>query len=349
MRGLLRAIDPRSKPILPKGCMAMNIDNESLQSLYNERYKADYMDREGFPTWVQRNLGHRKVNDTLDLVPIIPTDILDYGCGVGNWLQMLSLRYTQANITGVDIADVAIQKCRSRFPKYHFQAFDGTKTSLANASFDLIFSFHVLEHVGRIEDSIAEIGRLLRPGGYACIIFPCGNPGSFQDWTMRLLKDGVESTSEGRIVFFFEKKDGHLRRMLSAETIALFKEKGMESVGEYYSGQFFGSMDWLCRSCVPAYIRNFFSGVPPKNQLAGLQVLAAKSLFMGINWLIRKKNLDTTVRRNPLKQLLVYAVKYLARFADEAVGNLAKMEWVLFKKTKNGSAQYLVFKKDFPN
>lgn len=166
---------------------------------------------------------------------------------------------------------------------------------------------------------------------------------------MRLLKGGIESTSEGRIVHFFEKKDGHLRRMLSAETIALFKENGMGLVGEYYVGQFFGSMDWLCRSCVPSYIRNFFSGVLPKNQMAGLQILAAKSLFMGINWLIRKKNLDTTVRRNPLKQLLVYAVKYLAQFADEAVGNLAKMEWMFFKKTKNGSEQYLVFKKDFPN
>ena len=147
--------------------------------------------------------------------------------------------------------------------------------------------------------------------------------------------DGIQPTTEGRIVHFFEIEDGHLRRMRSDETINLFAANGMSLVGEYYAGQFFGSMDWLCRGCVPSDIANFFSGKPPLSKVAAVKLAAAQALFLGLNRVIRRRSLDITRPRPALKQLAVRVAK-AGEGLDAAVGSLAGLEWRLLKQRRSG-------------
>ncbi|HMH45219.1 MAG TPA: class I SAM-dependent methyltransferase, partial [Pyrinomonadaceae bacterium] len=95
---------------------------------------------------------------------------LDAGCGTGGMLSWLS-QYTGSNsVVGIDLSQTALEFCRER---NHQQLTQGSIAQLpfADSSFDLVTSFDVLQHVLDKGDvrAIAEIYRVLRPGGLAFV------------------------------------------------------------------------------------------------------------------------------------------------------------------------------------
>lgn len=316
------------------------------KALYDQRYADNYMDTDAYSIWGHGDLRTRQVRETLRAIRDCPRSILDYGCGVGAWLGVLAHTFPDARLHGVDISEVAIGKARKKYPDYRLECFDGTTTPFADEQFDLVFSYHVLEHVDDVENSIQDIARVIRPGGHAVIIFPCGNAGSFLDRTMNLVRDSRLPAEKGRTVLFFETADGHVRRMTSKDTIELFHRNGMVVTAEFYSGQFFGTVDWLCRGTGPAYINRIFGGRPARGPLARLQLHVTRHLFLGLHKLVRKGALDIIKKRNLLKQTAVVLVRKLAIATDSAVQHLTAREWDRRKHQPAGTAQYLVFRKE---
>lgn len=84
--------------------------------------------------------------------------VLEIGCGRG-WLQDIV-----ADWTGVDIVDTVRPYIRKPF----FCA-SADALPFPSDSFDAIWSIHVLEHVPALEQALAEIQRVLRPGGVALL------------------------------------------------------------------------------------------------------------------------------------------------------------------------------------
>lgn len=193
------------------------------------------MDTDAYSVWGHGDLRTRQVLDTLSVIRIRPRSILDYGCGVGAWLDLLSHAHPDAQIFGVDISKTAIEKAKDKFPKYHLESFNGLMAPFAEAQFDLVFSYHVLEHVDDIDASIKDIARMLKPGGYSVIIFPCGNEGSFLDRTMHLISNSRLPAVDGRTVLFFEAADGHVRRMTSSDTVIIFEQNGLKAITQFFS------------------------------------------------------------------------------------------------------------------
>ncbi len=321
-------------------------NSSSTCQLYEQRYAGDYMDTDDYSVWARGDLNTRKVIDALAEVQKEPENILDYGCGVGGWIELLSRIYPDAKISGVDISSTAIEKVKTKFPKYHFESFDGTGAPFSDAEFDMIFSYHVLEHVEDIEASACDIVRMLKSGGYAVIIFPCGNKGSFLERVMRRLNDSKLPTGDGRSVWFFEVGDGHLRRMTSDDTVAIFKKYGLANISQLFSGHFFGTIDWLVRGTGPTYINQVYSGRDPVGRLSAIRLDLSRRFLLGMHRLIQMKALDVKKKRNPVKQMAVHAVKQFATAIDKVLPILNALEWKLFRKRKNGAAQYLVFKKN---
>lgn len=316
------------------------------KALYDQRYSNNYMDTDAYSTWGHGDLRTRQVCETLRAVCSSPRSILDYGCGVGAWLGVLAHEFPDARLYGIDISDVAIDKARERYSNYHLRSFDGSTMPFSDEQFDLVFSYHVLEHVDDIEISIQDIARVIRPGGNAVIIFPCGNPGSFLDRTMNLVRDSRLPATNGRTVLFFETADGHVRRMTSADTVQLFRRNGMVVTTQFFSGQFFGTVDWLCRGTGPAYINRVFGGRPAKGPLAGMRLDVTRRLFLSLHKLMRKRSLDVIKKRKPLKQAAVVLTRKLAIAADRALEHLTAREWERRKHHPAGTAQYLVFRKE---
>jgi SAM-dependent methyltransferase len=107
--------------------------------------------------------------------------VLDFGCGTG--YGTASLADVAEHITGVDIAPDAVEHAEQHYQRENlaFRAIgsiEDTDLPFDDASFDVVVSFQVIEHVEAVDRYLAEIRRVLRPGG----LFLCVTP----DRTLRL-------------------------------------------------------------------------------------------------------------------------------------------------------------------
>lgn len=93
--------------------------------------------------------------------------ILDVGCGTGQTAAYLATHF-QANVTGIDINPIMIEKARNRMEKTRLPVniIQGSivQTTLSNESFDLILAESVLAFVDQ-QRALQEIYRLLKRGG----------------------------------------------------------------------------------------------------------------------------------------------------------------------------------------
>jgi 2-polyprenyl-6-hydroxyphenyl methylase/3-demethylubiquinone-9 3-methyltransferase len=93
--------------------------------------------------------------------------VLDLGCAGGFMAEALAAR--GAVVTGIDPAVEAVAAARARSRKTHsgidYLVGAGERLPLQPASFDTVVCVDVLEHVSDLGAVIAEIGRVLRPGG----------------------------------------------------------------------------------------------------------------------------------------------------------------------------------------
>lgn len=97
--------------------------------------------------------------------------VLEVGCGMGN--DLLTLAQNGADVTGIDLVPKHVALARRLFDVYGCSAgvmeMDAELLNFPPESFDLVYSFGVLHHTPHIEKAVAEIYRVLRPGGAAVI------------------------------------------------------------------------------------------------------------------------------------------------------------------------------------
>ena len=197
-----------------------------------------------------------------------------------------------------------------------------------------------------MQDSVKDIARLIRPGGDACIIFPCGNKNSFEERLISSMDNGRIQSTTGETIFFYEKDDGHLRRMESNETIDLFAIEGLYIKSELYSGQFFSSIDWLVRGTGPRYIKKIFKTQKPASTFKAIQLSLMCQFFLWLHRFLRFKELNIRKPRNQIKQFIVIVAQKFSVFLNNIIISLALWEWNHRSHNRNGSAQYLLFQKN---
>ena len=99
-------------------------------------------------------------------------DVLDIGCGSGYYLLPHLSQVRSA--VGIDFSPIMLDSIRRRLgdplPQCLtlFEA-DARAIPVADASIDLAFSFTTLYYVPDVERVVAEVERVLRPGGYAAL------------------------------------------------------------------------------------------------------------------------------------------------------------------------------------
>src|SRR5258708_1082489 len=93
-------------------------------------------------------------------------DLLEIGSGTG--AQLLVLREMCKSATGIEIAGGLY----GRDALTEIGQYDGRRMPFPDASFDVIFSSNVLEHIAHEETIHAEMHRVLRPGGLGFHIVP---------------------------------------------------------------------------------------------------------------------------------------------------------------------------------
>lgn len=90
------------------------------------------------------------------------------GCGSGREAAVLAADL-EASIVGVDlVTNFSPEAMAWADLRYG----DATALDFPDASFDVLFSYHVLEHIPATDQALAEMHRVLRPGGVFCIGTP---------------------------------------------------------------------------------------------------------------------------------------------------------------------------------
>ncbi|MCE2791915.1 MAG: methyltransferase domain-containing protein [Planctomycetota bacterium] len=99
-----------------------------------------------------------------------PWNILIAGCGAGHEAVAIA-QQLQARVEAVDVEDFVGSELKGSSP-VHFQVASVCELPFNAATFDAIFYHHVIEHVDRPAASLAELHRVLRPGGWLFVGTP---------------------------------------------------------------------------------------------------------------------------------------------------------------------------------
>jgi ubiquinone/menaquinone biosynthesis C-methylase UbiE len=121
--------------------------------------------------WMQRLIFGQVQEMTLQLAALEvarPTAILDVGCGTGRLLRSAAVRFPGARFVGVDAAIEMVKQAEASIPAgiaIEFQPATAEQLPFPNAQFDLVFSTVTFHHWRDQGKGIAEVARVLAPGG----------------------------------------------------------------------------------------------------------------------------------------------------------------------------------------
>jgi malonyl-CoA O-methyltransferase len=103
--------------------------------------------------------------------PLAPARVLDIGSGTGHFSDRLAQRFPRAEVIGLDLAEGMLRQARAgtRGESARWLCGDAEQLPLAGASIDLVYSSLALQWCESPGPALAEIARVLAPGGQALI------------------------------------------------------------------------------------------------------------------------------------------------------------------------------------
>jgi SAM-dependent methyltransferase len=119
----------------------------------------------------ERHRGYHRLIDELELDLVrrygAGKDVFEAGCGTG--LLLREAAEVARSAVGLDLSRGMLAPARAR----GLRVVQGSLTDvpLPSASFDLVYSMKVLAHIPPIERAVAELARLVRPGGHLLLEF----------------------------------------------------------------------------------------------------------------------------------------------------------------------------------
>lgn len=137
--------------------------------------------------------------------------VLDLGCGEG---RHAITAYLEAAVTvvGVDLSLTDLGTAASRFREFEdpddtarsltLACSSGLRLPFADASFDKVICAEVLEHVPDYQGMLAEIHRVLKPGGQLAVSVPRFGP----EWICWQLSDAYHQVPGGHVRIFRKRE-----------------------------------------------------------------------------------------------------------------------------------------------
>jgi len=124
-------------------------------------------DEEHFPSEIDPRILH--VRAVIEgIAPIGPgARVLDAGCGKGRFAKHVKQAYPEAAVVALDLALAMLRRAP---PELERVAGTMLELPFAPQSFDAVYATESLEHAVDIEAAVAELCRVLKPGGRIVII-----------------------------------------------------------------------------------------------------------------------------------------------------------------------------------
>jgi ubiquinone/menaquinone biosynthesis C-methylase UbiE len=177
--------------------------SEDLEELHEESSRTHFID-----VWTRRAILAR-----VGPLPRRPT-VIDLGCSTGYLLEDLRSAIPDVRLIGVDLVAGGLRKAHENVPDAELLQADACALPLQDASLDAAVSANLLEHVPDDGRALAEILRILRPGGRAVIVVPVG-PGNYD---------------------YYDRFLGHERRYARGELARKGQAVGLEVLEDIHLG-----------------------------------------------------------------------------------------------------------------
>jgi ubiquinone/menaquinone biosynthesis C-methylase UbiE len=107
---------------------------------------------------------HPDVLERLLLAAVEARDVLEVGCGSGNYYEAIATT-TNARVVGIDPSSAMIEQLLERLPAAETKVASGEAIPYPDSSFDMVFSVDVIHHVTDRDAYFTEVMRVLRHGG----------------------------------------------------------------------------------------------------------------------------------------------------------------------------------------
>lgn len=140
------------------------------------------------------------------------SQVLDAGIGTGALsLALVEQTRTQPFINGVDISGAMLRQAEAHLAQVgvdsHMSQQDATHLQFADATFDMVMSAHMLEHLENPLDGLRELVRVLKPGAPLLIL-----------------------TSRRGVITTFHKYRWHYEPISHMELVGMMKALGLASI-----------------------------------------------------------------------------------------------------------------------
>ncbi len=132
--------------------------------------------------------------------------ILEIGCGIGT--VVFDLVQRGYDVQGTDISQVAIEYGRSKYEGIRLAVQPAEELVYEDGAFDVVLSFDLFEHIARIDLHVAQVRRVLKPGGYYLFQTP-------NKWSNAVFETLAHKTLKWRRVHPSLHTPGQLRRRLA--------------------------------------------------------------------------------------------------------------------------------------
>jgi ubiquinone/menaquinone biosynthesis C-methylase UbiE len=150
--------------------------------------------------------------------------VLDVGCGRGVGTRLIVEHFGAAHVTAIDLDEDMVARARERLhgleQRVRVSVGDVTAIDAPDAEFDAVFEFGTIHHVHDWRLALAEVHRVLRPGGRFY----------FEEVTSHALRRWPSRT-------FLQHPE--LDRFTTEDFIAEVEARGI-TVGQNYLTRFFG-------------------------------------------------------------------------------------------------------------
>jgi ubiquinone/menaquinone biosynthesis C-methylase UbiE len=152
---ILGKLWPRRAPI-------RTADPATIRAFFNEAAA----DEEHYPSTIDPRILHVKI--VLEhLGDLDGKRVADVGCGKGRFARIVKERNPSASVVALDLAEAMLRHIP---PDIDRVAASMTALPLATAAFDGAYATESLEHAVDIPAAVAELARIVKPGGRIVII-----------------------------------------------------------------------------------------------------------------------------------------------------------------------------------
>lgn len=169
-----------------------------------------------------------KLRYLLTDLPQAPARTLDLGCGAGAVAKAVKRERPELEVLACDSSRSALSAAAADPGRVEFRLASAEHLPFANGEFDYVWMFDVLEHVDSPEHVLAELARVLRPGGGFHIVLPLEG----QRWTLyRLVGCGTRWKAKVR-------QCGHIQIFSAQRFEAMAAAQGLQVIRKRWSYHF---------------------------------------------------------------------------------------------------------------